>query len=465
MSSWSRWEIPPELVRKAEEIETEVRPYFERVAAIREYNQLKVLAAMQEAHISESFFGGTTGYGYDDSGRARLERAYAHAFGAEAALVRPQISTGTHALAVTFFAITRPGHKILSVTGAPYDTLHDVIGIRRDERTREHRLKLEMRGLRRSETEMSAGRREKVPLTPGSLRDWGVDYKQVDLLPDGNLDFSVIEAALSEQPEVVFVQRSRGYHDRPAVTIDVMRELVRLTRRCSPDSIIFVDNCYGEFVERDEPTEVGVDICAGSLNKNPGGGRAVTGGYIVGRNDLVLAASNRLYAPGLGRAVGPSLGTTRDFSQGLYLAPQVVAEAIKGMIFASAFFRSLGWHTNPAPDAVRADIIQSIECGSRERLIALCQAVQAASPVDSFVVPVPGSMPGYDCEIIMAAGSFTQGSSIELSADGPLRPPYIAYMQGGLAYEQVKLAVLLTYKALTSGSESADGNETSEIVL
>lgn len=394
-------------------------PAFAQVARIREANQLRVISAMQKAGIAESDFGGTTGYGYDDRGREKIEQAFAAVMGSEAALVRMQISSGTQILAACLFALLRPGDELLAVTGNPYDTLNSVIGKSSPEQADE-----------------------------GSLRDFGISYGQVELLEDGSPDLQAIGSRISGKTRVVFVQKSRGYSQRRALVCEDIAAICRQVRACSAKAVVLVDNCYGEFTETAEPCMAGADLCAGSLIKNPGGGICPSGGYAAGRQDLVAKVAARINAPGLGSHVGPSLGFNRLIAQGLYLAPGVVAESLKGAVFAAAFLDLAGFRTSPAALARRGDIIQSVILDCREKVIAFCQSVQAASPVDSFVRPEPWPMPGYENDVIMAAGTFIQGASIELSADGPLRPPWPAYLQGGLCFENVRLAMMLAVEKM-----------------
>ena len=403
----------------SEQALTEVGPAFADIRRIRECNQLRVLAALQQARLAESQLGGSTGYGYDDPGREQIEKAYAVAFGAEAALVRIQISSGTQALALCLFGLLRPGDELLSVTGAPYDSLMETIGPGPGNGS-DH----------------------------GSLSDFGVTYRQVGLLADGTPDLDMIAAAISPRTKVVFIQKSRGYTLRRSLLAPDITAICAKVRSCKSDAIILVDNCYGEFVETREPCMLGADLCAGSLIKNPGGGLCPSGGYVAGRADLVEKVASRMTAPGLGSHIGPSLGFNRLIAQGFYLAPHVVAESMKGAVFAAALFAAAGFKTFPAADDARGDIVQTIELADSDRLVAFCQAIQAASPVDSFVRPEPWAMPGYDCPVIMAAGAFVQGASIELSADGPLRPPYPAYLQGGLCFENVRLACMLAVERM-----------------
>lgn len=399
----------------AQNAEREMENEFKKINLIKEHNQLKVLYAMKKNKLSDTHFAGTTGYGYDDVGRDVLDSVFADVFGAEDALVRHNIVSGTHALALCLFGVLRPGDELLSITGKPYDTLEEVIGIRG-----------------------SGG---------GSLKELGVSYRQVDLAFDGSLDFASIEKAINKNTRLVYIQRSRGYTQRPALFVKDIKEAVEYVKKIKNDIIILVDNCYGEFVEEEEPLDVGVDLIAGSLIKNPGGGIAPCGGYVAGKSTYVKMAAYRLTTPGLGKKVGASLGMNRNFFQGLFLAPHVVAESLKGVVFSSAFMTKMGLNTFPKPFEKRGDIIQAIQFGSSDKLIAFCQEIQKNSPVDAFALPVPWDMPGYDASIIMAAGTFVQGASIELSADAPIKPPYIAYLQGGLVYEHVKLAVIKAFEA------------------
>lgn len=393
--------------------EADLAPLFARVDEIAQKNTEKVLNAYREERVSDTMFVSSTGYGYDDRGRETLDRIYARVFDAEAAIVRHSIACGTHALTIGLFALLRPGDILLSVTGKPYDTLDEVIGL------------VGQPGC-------------------GSLRDFGVEYAQVDLLPNGRPDFEGIAAALSkygERVKVAFVQRSKGYLDRPTLTVDEIGEIARFVKARSAAAVM-VDNCYGEFVEEKEPTAVGADLIVGSLIKNPGGGIAQCGGYLAGRRDLVEKCGYRLTSPGEGTEVGATLGQNKPMYQGFFFAPHVVAQAVKTMHLAAYIFSHLGFEVEPAWDKPRADIIQAVRCGSPELLVAFCRGIQAGSPVDAFVTCEPWQMPGYTDPVVMAAGAFTQGSSLELSADGPVRPPYLAYLQGGLTYESGKVGIL-----------------------
>ena len=387
----------------------ELAPSFRRIEQISEENTLKVLTAMRECKVSDIHFNTSSGYAYDDIGRSKLEELYAKVFAAESALVRTQFVSGTHALATVLFGILRPGDKIISLTGTPYDTMQTVIGY--------------------------------TASSSGSLKEYGILYDELPL-NEGRVDVERIADVLDERTKMVLIQRSRGYSRRPTLLIEDIREICNQVHRLKPDCICFVDNCYGEFVESLEPTQAGADIMAGSLIKNPGGGLAPTGGYIVGREDLVELASYRLTAPGMGAELGASLVNNRLFFQGLFLAPHVVSQALKGALFAAGIFENLGYTTYPRISDERGDIIQAIELGTAEKLVAFCSGVQKYSPVDSFVKPEPWDMPGYTDQIIMAAGTFVQGASIEFSADGPLRSPYNVYLQGGLTFEQVMFGIL-----------------------
>ena len=398
-----------------EEVLSSLRERFDEIDKVAEYNQLKVLRAMQECHVSEACLLGTTGYGYNDVGRDTLEEVYAKLFHTEDALVRPQITCGTHALALALMSNLRPGDELLSPVGKPYDTLEEVIGIRDSK---------------------------------GSLKEYGISYAQVDLLADGEFDFDGIKAAINERTKLVTIQRSKGYQPRKTLSVERIGQLISFIKGIKPDVICMVDNCYGEFVETMEPTDVGADMIVGSLIKNPGGGLAPIGGYIAGKKECVENAAYRLTSPGLGKEVGASLGILKDFYQGLFLAPTVTAGALKGAIFAAACLEKLGFDVVPNSTESRHDIIQAVTFGSEEGVIAFCQGIQAAAPVDSFVVPEPWDMPGYDAKVIMAAGAFVSGSSIELSADGPIKPPYAVYFQGGLTFPHAKFGILKALQSL-----------------
>ncbi len=388
---------------------------FEEIDQTAEYNQLKVLKAMQDNKVSEACLLGTTGYGYNDLGRETLEAVYASLFHTEDALVRPQITCGTHALALALMSNLRPGDELLSPVGKPYDTLEEVIGIRPSK---------------------------------GSLAEYGISYRQVDLLPDGRFDYENIQKAVNDKTKLVTIQRSKGYQTRPTLSVTRIGELISFIKAIKPDVICMVDNCYGEFVECIEPTDAGADMVVGSLIKNPGGGLAPIGGYIAGRKACVENAAYRLTSPGLGKEVGASLGILRDFYHGLFLAPTVTAGALKGAVFAANLYEKLGFKVVPNSTESRHDIIQAVEFGTAEGVIAFCKGIQAAAPVDSFVTPEPWDMPGYDAQVIMAAGAFVSGSSIELSADGPVKPPYAVYFQGGLTFEHARFGIMKTLQSL-----------------
>ena len=396
-------------------IEEQLKDRFQAIDKRAEYNQLKVLRGMQENRVSDIHFAATTGYGYNDLGRDTLEAVYASVFHGESALVRPQLISGTHALNIALSGNLRPGDELLSPVGKPYDTLEEVIGIRP---------------------------------SCGSLKEYGVTYRQVDLKEGGSFDYEGIREALNERTRLVTIQRSKGYATRPTLSVERIGELIAFVKSIRPDVICMVDNCYGEFVETTEPTDVGADMIVGSLIKNPGGGLAPIGGYIVGRQDCIDRASYRLSAPGLGKEVGASLGINQQLYQGLFLAPTVVSGALKSAIFAANVYESLGLEVFPAGKDERHDIIQAITFGTPEGVIAFCKGIQAAAPVDSFVTPEPWDMPGYDSQVIMAAGAFVQGSSIELSADGPIKPPYAVYFQGGLTWYHGKLGILKSLQSL-----------------
>lgn len=414
--------IDPRLLTLSETALQEAAEAFARIDRNTEYNQQKVLAAFIAHRVSESHFVPTTGYGYGDRGRDTLDVVFAQTMGAEDALVRHSIVSGTHAITIALFGILRPGDTLLAVTGAPYDTLEKVIGL-----------------------DDSQGRHTDM----GSLRDYGIGYRCVDLTADGVPDLPAIAEALkTTMPKMVHIQRSRGYNTRPSLSVAAIREIVDVVRRHSPESVVFVDNCYGEFVECEEPMAAGADLMAGSLIKNPGGGIAENGGYVCGRADLVEQCAYRMTTPGLGREVGASLGHNRSLYMGLFHAPHVVGEALKTAVYCAALFSRLGYEVSPTAQEPRADIIQSVKLREPEALVAFCQGMQRGAPVDSFVVPEPWEMPGYENPVIMAAGAFTMGASIELSADAPLREPYAAYMQGGLNFHSGKLGILLAAQSM-----------------
>lgn len=398
-----------------ERVLRDLRPRFDAIDQMAEFNQGKVIAAMQKNRVNATHFAATTGYGYDDEGRANLERVYADVFHTEAALVRPQITCGTHALAVALSANLLPGDELLSPVGAPYDTLEEVIGIRQSQ---------------------------------CSLREYGVTYAQAELTPDGAFDYDAIRAAINDRTKLITIQRSKGYATRPSFSVAQIGEVIAFCKQVKPDVKVMVDNCYGEFVEALEPSDLGADMVVGSLIKNPGGGLAPIGGYICGTRECVERCAYRLSAPGLGQEVGANLGLMPAFYQGLFLSPTVVAGALKGAVFAANIYEKLGFACVPGASEDRHDIIQAVALGSPEGVIAFCQGIQAAAPVDSYVTPEPWAMPGYDSEVIMAAGCFVQGSSIELSADGPIRPPYAVYFQGGLTWYHAKLGILMSLQKL-----------------
>ena len=407
--------ISKEVYAYGQKIEAELKDRFDQIDETAEYNQLKVVQAMQKCRVSDIHFAGTSGYGYNDLGRDTLEEVYAEAFHTEAALVRPQITCGTHALAVALAGNLRPGDELLAISGKPYDTLEEVIGIRPSS---------------------------------GSLLEYGITYRQVDLLPDDRFDFEKIRLAMNERTRMVHIQRSKGYQTRRTLSVAEIGKAIAYVKSVNPDVICMVDNCYGEFVEQTEPTDVGADLCVGSLIKNPGGGLAPTGGYIAGKKKYVEHAAYRLTSPGLGKEVGATMGIIQSFYQGFFLAPTVTAGALKGAIFAANIYERLGFAVLPDGQESRHDIIQAITFGTPEGVIAFCRGIQAAAPVDSFVEPSPAPMPGYDSDVIMAAGAFVQGSSIELSADGPMKPPYAVYFQGGLTWEHAKFGILMSLQKL-----------------
>ncbi len=407
--------ISDEVYQYSKVVLDNLKERFEQIDEICEYNQLKVLKALQDCRVSEACLYGTTGYGYNDIGRDTLEQVYAHVFHTEDALVRPQITCGTHALALALMSNLRPGDELLSPVGKPYDTLEEVIGIRESK---------------------------------GSLKEYGITYSQVDLLSDGNFDYEAIKKAINERTKLVTIQRSKGYQTRPTFSVKQIGELISFIKNIKPEIICMVDNCYGEFVETIEPSDVGADMIVGSLIKNPGGGLAPIGGYIAGKKECVENAAYRLTSPGLGKEVGASLGVLEKFYQGLFLAPTVTAGALKGAIFAANLYEKLGYKVVPNSTESRHDIIQAIEFGTKEGMVAFCKGIQAAAPIDSFVTPEPWAMPGYDSDVIMAAGAFVSGSSIELSADGPVKEPYAVYFQGGLTWHHAKFGMMKTLQTL-----------------
>jgi cystathionine beta-lyase family protein involved in aluminum resistance len=399
-------EVLKPLVNK---VEDSIQSIHKEIDERAENNQFKVLRSFQKHKVSDSHFIPTTGYGYDDIGRDTLESIYADVFGGEAGLVRPQIISGTHAISIALFGVLRPGDELVYMTGKPYDTLEEIVGIRGEG--------------------------------TGSLKDFNISYQCVDLDEAGKVDFAKVQKSISPKTKMVGIQRSKGYATRPSFTIEEIQNMIRFVKEINPEIVVFVDNCYGEFVEELEPCHVGADLMAGSLIKNPGGGLAKTGGYIVGKKDVVEACSYRMTSPGIGAEAGASLYSLQEMYQGFFLAPHVVAQSLKGAVFTSAVLTELGMNTNPAPYDKRTDLIQSVQFDDKDKMIAFCQAIQFASPINSHFTPYPNYMPGYEDDVIMAAGTFIQGSSIELSADGPIRPPYTAYVQGGLTYSHVKIAV------------------------
>jgi len=414
-SIYNRLGVSDQVLRFGQEVLEGLTDQFRHIDQVAEFNQAKVIAAMQKNRVNATHFNLSTGYGYDDEGRDNLERVYADCFGTEAALVRPQITCGTHALALALGANLLPGDELLSPVGGPYDTLEEVIGIRP---------------------------------SPCSLKEYGVSYRQVDLLPDGGFDYDGIRAAINEKTRLITIQRSKGYATRPSYSVEEIGRLIAFCKECKPDVLCMVDNCYGEFVETQEPTNVGADMVVGSLIKNLGGGLAPTGGYVCGRKECIERCAYRLSAPGLGREVGANLGLLTSFYQGLFLAPTVVSSAVRGAVFAAGCYEKLGFRVVPGSGETRRDIIQAVELGSREAMVAFCKGIQSAAPVDSYVTPEPWAMPGYESEVIMAAGAFVQGASIELSADGPIRPPYAVYFQGGLTWFHAKLGILMSIQKL-----------------
>ena len=411
--------IQTEVYTFGEKIASALKPRFEKIDAVAEYNQLKVIAAMQKHRVDESCFRFSSGYGYNDTGRDTLEAVYASIFHAEDALVRPQITCGTHALGIALSANLYHGDTLVYISGKPYDTLEEVIGIRESK---------------------------------GSLAEHGVKYEQVDLTKDGDFDYPAIREMMKKQPKMVAIQRSKGYQTRPTLSVEKIGKAIAFVKKINPEVIVMVDNCYGEFVEEIEPTDVGADMCVGSLIKNPGGGLAPIGGYIVGKKAYIEMCGYRLTTPGLGKEVGASLGVMQSFYQGIFLAPTVTASALKSAVFAANIYENLGFRTVPNKEEARFDIIQAVELGTKEGVVAFCRGIQAAAPVDSYVSPEPWDMPGYDSEVIMAAGAFIQGSSIELSADGPIKPPYAVYFQGGLTWPHGKLGILMSLQYLVNAN-------------
>lgn len=398
------------------EVEEKIQHLHKDIEARIDRNQFRVLKSFQKNRVSDSHFMPSTGYGYDDIGRDTLEEIYAEVFGGEVGIVRPQIISGTHAISTALFGVLRPGDELLYITGKPYDTLEEIVGIRGN-------------GV-------------------GSLKEYGISYNSVPLTSEGRIDFVAVEKAITPKTKMIGIQRSKGYANRPSFTIAQVKDMIDFVKEVKSDVVVFVDNCYGEFVEELEPCHVGADLIAGSLIKNPGGGLVKTGGYIVGKEEWVEACSYRLTAPGIGREAGASLYSLQEMYQGFFMAPHIVGQALKGAILTAAILERLGMNTNPKWDAARTDLIQSVQFDSRDKMVAFCQAIQFASPINSHVTPYPSYMPGYEDDVIMAAGTFIQGASIELTADGPIRPPYVAYVQGGITYSHVKMALCIALNHL-----------------
>ncbi|MDQ0245786.1 cystathionine beta-lyase family protein involved in aluminum resistance [Bacillus fengqiuensis] len=393
----------------AKEVQMQIKGVHDQIDEVIETNQFRVLKSFQQNKVSDSHFNPSTGYGYDDAGRDTLEKVYADVFGAESCLVRPQIISGTHAIGISLFGVLRPGDELLYITGKPYDTLEEIVGIR------------------------GSG--------VGSLREFNISYRAVDLTKQGRVDYEAVRAAIHEHTKMIGIQRSKGYGVRPSYTVAEIADMIQFVKSIKPDVVVFVDNCYGEFVEVEEPTHVGADLMAGSLIKNPGGGLAKIGGYIAGKKELVEACSYRMTTPGIGAEAGATLYSLQEMYQGFFLAPHVVGQALKGAVFTSAMLERIGLNTEPKWNDKRTDLIQSVQFDDRDKMVTFCQAIQYASPVNSHVTAYPAYMPGYEDDVIMAAGTFVQGASLELTADGPVRPPYVAYVQGGLTYAHVKVAI------------------------
>lgn len=410
-------ELHKDLIQLIEEVEEQIAPIHQKIDRMIEKNQYRVLQSFRKHRVSETHFTPSTGYGYGDLGREVLDSIYADVFGGECGLVRPHIISGTHAITIALFGVLRPGDELLYITGAPYDTLEEVIGLRGEENS-------------------------------GSLKDFGISYNCVPLTNEGRVDFLAVEKAMKPNTKVIGIQRSKGYSSRPSFTISEIEEMVKFVKEIKPDCIVFVDNCYGEFVEDKEPCHVGVDLIAGSLIKNPGGGIVKTGGYIVGKKEFVDACAYRLTSPGIGSEAGASLYSNLEMYQGFFLAPHTTGQALKGAVFTSALLERIGLQTSPKWNDPRTDLIQSVQFENKDLMIEFCQGIQAYSPVDSFVTPYPSEMPGYGDQVIMAGGTFIQGASIELSADGPIRPPFTVYIQGGLTYAHVKIAISNTVNRL-----------------
>ncbi|GIN61642.1 hypothetical protein J27TS8_16350 [Robertmurraya siralis] len=405
-----------QLEKIMKEVEAQVQDLHKEIDERIDRNQFRVLSSFQHHRVSDSHFNPSTGYGYDDIGRDTLEDIYAEVFGGEAGLVRPQIISGTHAISISLFGVLRPGDELLYITGKPYDTLEEIVGIR------------------------GSG--------VGSLKEYGISYNSVPLTAEGDIDYPAIKQAMKPNTKMIGIQRSKGYANRPSFTVQQIKEMIDFVKKVNPNVVVFVDNCYGEFVEEIEPCHVGADLMAGSLIKNPGGGLVKTGGYIVGKKEWVEACAYRLTSPGIGREAGASLYSLQEMYQGFFMAPHIVGQALKGAILTAATLEKLGMNTNPKWDAVRTDLIQSVQFDEREKMVAFCQAIQFSSPINSHVTPYPSYMPGYEDDVIMAAGTFIQGASIELTADGPTRPPYVAYVQGGLTYSHVKIAICIALNHL-----------------
>lgn len=398
------------------EVEQQIKSVHEKIDERIDYNQFRVLQSFQKHQVSDTHFIPSTGYGYDDFGRDTLEKIYADVFGGEAGLVRPQIISGTHAISIALFGVLRPGDELLYITGNPYDTLEEIVGIRGNG--------------------------------SGSLKEFGISYQSIDLLEDREINFDAVAKAIKSNTKMIGIQRSKGYATRPSFTVNQMKEMIQFVKEIKSDVVVFVDNCYGEFVEEQEPCHVGADLMAGSLIKNPGGGLVKTGGYIVGKQKWVDACSYRLTSPGIGAEAGASLYSLQEMYQGFFLAPHVVGQALKGAVFTAAILERLGMNSNPKWNAERTDLIQSVQFDDRDKMVAFCQSIQFASPINSHVTPYPAYMPGYEDDVIMAAGTFIQGASIELTADGPTRLPYVAYVQGGLTYSHVKIAICIALNSL-----------------
>lgn len=405
-----------QLEKIMKEVEAQVQDLHKEIDERIDRNQFRVLSSFQHHRVSDSHFNPSTGYGYDDIGRDTLEDIYAEVFGGEAGLVRPQIISGTHAISISLFGVLRPGDELLYITGKPYDTLEEIVGIR------------------------GSG--------VGSLKEYGISYNSVPLTAEGDIDYPAIKQAMKPNTKMIGIQRSKGYANRPSFTVQQIKEMIDFVKKVNPNVVVFVDNCYGEFVEEIEPCHVGADLMAGSLIKNPGGGLVKTGGYIVGKKEWVEACAYRLTSPGIGREAGASLYSLQEMYQGFFMAPHIVGQALKGAILTAATLEKLGMNTNPKWDAVRTDLIQSVQFDEQEKMVAFCQAIQFSSPINSHVTPYPSYMPGYEDDVIMAAGTFIQGASIELTADGPIRPPYVAYVQGGLTYSHVKMAICIALNHL-----------------